>query len=340
MAATLGFLPAAAAEDVLDSPVLERAEPELESLAAARTIRRASTPVASAVDLSVLAIEDDPVDRFLVSDALSLYAEVGFAGDLDDGIALAWRGEFDAVLLDLGLPGRSGLDALHDFRAEGPDLPVVVLSGMYNDVLGVEALRDGAQDYLCKDGASGQLLRRSIRYAIERHVLQEELQELAVVDPLTGLLNRRGFDLHGHQAIARADRAEEPLALLYLDVDGLKAVNDTLGHGAGDDLLSELADLLRRTFRSSDIVARVGGDEFCVLFTEGAENSVIAVERLGRAIDQYNRSTDGLLIAVSAGVARWNPRWPLSLEELVCEADQRMLDQKGLGWARARKLSA
>ena len=340
MAATEVPSTAAAAEDVLTSPELGLAELDMQAVPGAWTIDRASTPVTEASGLVVLAIEDDPFDRFVVSDALSLYAEISFAADLDDGIALAWRDEFDAVLLDLGLPARWGLDALHDFRSDGPDLPVVVLSGMYNDVFGVEALRDGAQDYLCKEDMNGQLLRRSIRYAIERHALQDELQQLAIVDPLTGLLNRRGFDLHGHQAIARADRAEETLALLYLDVDGLKAVNDTLGHGAGDTLLSDLADLLRQTFRSCDIVARVGGDEFCVLFTEGSENCELAVERLGRTMDQRNRAADGLLIAVSAGVARWEPRRPVTLEELVCEADQRMLHQKSPDYARAWGLSA
>jgi len=336
MAAILHSTTAAAAHDPV--PAVELPLPARKSTVRTDMLlnKLASTRASNASGLAVLAIEDDPVDRFLLSEALAPYVELEFAADLDTGIALAWREDYDAVLLDLGLPARTGLDALYDFRAAGPDLPVIVLSGMYSDQLGVEALKDGAQDYLCKDDVGTQVILRSIRYAIERHVLQDELQRLAVLDPLTGLLNRRGFGLHGQQAITRAMNAETGLALLYLDVDGMKAINDTCGHAAGDQLLTELADVLQETVRSSDIVARVGGDEFCVLFSEGANASALAVKRLERAIDRHNRAGSGRQLAVSIGVARWDPESPCTFDELVRRADMCMLHDKAS--ARANHL--
>ncbi len=122
----------------------------------------------------------------------------------------------------------------------------------------------------------------------DRAELQKQLIDLVGLDDLTGLRNRGGFLRSAEDQLKLARRRGTPLVLLFVDVDGLKEVNDTLGHAAGDRLLESAADLLSRTFRETDLVARVGGDEFCVLLTSDASEAWLAIRRLLGAIDEHH----------------------------------------------------
>jgi diguanylate cyclase (GGDEF)-like protein len=154
--------------------------------------------------------------------------------------------------------------------------------------------------------------------------------ELSITDGLTGLANRRGLMALGTQVLSVAERLRFPVELLFVDVDGLKPVNDELGHDRGDDLLRDVAAILSATFRDSDVIARLGGDEFCVLLTgtatAGAEGAVV---RLQAAIDQHNDSAGRpYAIAVSTGHAGSPAEASLDLEELLRKADAAMYDVK------------
>ncbi len=165
---------------------------------------------------------------------------------------------------------------------------------------------DEAEDEI---GRLGQALVKSGTLAME---LQKELQRLATVDPLTGLANRRGLmPLLEHQ-LELAKRQREPVSLLFVDLDGLKAVNDTLGHRVGDEMIAETAALLRDTFRSSDVPARIGGDEFCVMLTgESAVHTDAAKLRLRAALDYTNRLPGrSYVLSMSVGVASFDPDHP------------------------------
>jgi diguanylate cyclase (GGDEF)-like protein len=127
-----------------------------------------------------------------------------------------------------------------------------------------------------------------------------------------------------------AKRANNPLALMYLDLDGLKQVNDRLGHPAGDGMLTEAAFVLSETFRASDLIARMGGDEFCVLFpSESYQTATIALARLQGAVDQANeRKKRPFRLSFSAGLAMFDPETPCTLEQLISLADEQMYASK------------
>lgn len=158
----------------------------------------------------------------------------------------------------------------------------------------------------------------------------EALHRLSTTDELTGLFNRRGFHLLAELQWRIARRKQRELLLLYIDVDGLKQVNDRLGHAAGDQLLRETADVLRHICRDTDVVARIGGDEFVILAVEAVEDSVgIFRERLQRAVRDRNAVPGrDFFISVSLGAAYFGPNDQQTIEEMLREADRRMYDRK------------
>ena len=157
------------------------------------------------------------------------------------------------------------------------------------------------------------------------------VEELSLTDALTGLSNRRGFELLGAQVLRSGARLGTMTAVLFLDVDGLKQVNDERGHDAGDQLLMKTADLLRDTFRDSDVIARLGGDEFCVVGVAPSSTGYrqALMSRFQANVDLQNADR-GLSpeLSLSLGVSWSDPRRPRSLDELVREADDRMFEEK------------
>ncbi len=224
--------------------------------------------------IRVLLVEDNPADarlvREMLADAEGALFSLTHVPDLEKGIEALARDHFDAVLLDLGLPDALGLQAVDPVRKAAPDVPIVVLSGRQDESLAIQAVQSGAQDYLIKGRDTGEMIARSIRYAIERTRSGLYINHLAHHDALTNLPNRRLFLDRLEQALARTRRDNRILALLFLDLDQFKHVNDTHGHAEGDRLLRMVADRLRGCVRESDTVARLGGDEFTLILPEAA----------------------------------------------------------------------
>ena len=163
-----------------------------------------------------------------------------------------------------------------------------------------------------------------------RKQMEETLRSLALVDDLTELYNRRGFFTLSQQQLKTADRAKTRMVLLFADFDSLKQINDALGHSEGDRALSETADVLRETFRKSDIIARIGGDEFVVLAieTNGTPAEIIAT-RLQENLEAHNaREGRRYKLSLSVGLARYDPARPCSIDELLAQADRAMYEQK------------
>lgn len=158
---------------------------------------------------------------------------------------------------------------------------------------------------------------------------EEETRILAVTDPLTGLYNRRGFMTLTDQRIKAAARTNKKMPLLFIDIDGLKPINDTWGHEEGDRALVSAATILKQTFRESDIIARIGGDEFAVLAVDAAEAPEIIVKRLAGQIVLHNALPDRRYkISMSIGAAVYDPQAPCSLDDLISRADTLMYEQK------------
>jgi len=229
---------------------------------------------------------------------------------------------FAVILLDLNLPDGTGLDTLRRLRAHSADTPVIVLTGDDNTGLAIEAVREGAEDYIVKQEMSGRGLIRAIRYAMERDRLRRELVHASMTDELTGLHNRRAFLTLSRQQLAIARRSGQPMLLLFADLDGLKVINDTLGHEAGDRAIVRVADALRACFRDSDVVSRLGGDEFAVLMPESTPEAAYLVG--GRL--NANLEDSGLFL--STGVSRLPPASDLTLEALMVGADQALYASK------------
>ena len=161
---------------------------------------------------------------------------------------------------------------------------------------------------------------------------EEELSRLALRDDLTGLANRRAFVTVGEQLLRVAERAGETVLVVYADLDGMKTINDRDGHAAGDEALRRAARLLQATFREADLVARIGGDEFCVLLPRHAAEAKAGIDRLRDAV--ADGAADVPPVALSLGVAEG---WPgCTIEDLIRQADAAMYSDKAL---RARRCS-
>lgn len=256
--------------------------------------------------------------------------ELEWAGELSQALARLARGGVDAVLLDLELPDSSGPVTFERMFAFAPDVPIIVLTELSDEDLGVTTVQGGAQDYLVKDEVAPGLLARSLRHAIERHQLLSALRSLSLIDDLTGLYNRRGFADLGDQYLKLARRTARGVAMVFVDLDRFKTINDSLGHHVGDRALQKTADILKATFRRSDIVARLGGDEFAVLALEASGESAEAlVDRLRERFREFNEtSREPYRLSVSIGMYRHEGDVVTRLEDLLAEADRAMYEEK------------
>jgi diguanylate cyclase (GGDEF)-like protein len=258
--------------------------------------------------------------------------DVTWAKTLTEALEQLAEAPPDLVLLDLTLPDSDGIGTFAAVRDARPELPVIVLSGASDETTALRAVTEGAQDYLPKSSVSPALLTRSIRYALERDRNLVELRRLALRDDLTGALNRRGFLLLAEQELAVARRTSNLITVLFVDVDGLKRVNDTYGHQAGDRALADVAALMRATFRASDVIGRIGGDEFCaLLLDDGVQpaDGPTTVARFQAAIDAHNAGgTHPAPLSCTVGVVTRKATSDLSITDLLAEADDDLYDNR------------
>lgn len=162
--------------------------------------------------------------------------------------------------------------------------------------------------------------------------LEEELRTLSLTDDLTGLYNRRGFFMLADKLQKMARRQKKPLVMLYADLDGLKEINDTLGHKEGDRALIDIADILTATYRESDIISRIGGDEFAVIpIVTKSKDVEIITARMQKNIDIHNAKCHrNYKLSISWGITFFDPDNPLSMDDLLSSADKLMYEQKKL----------
>lgn len=228
--------------------------------------------------IQVLLIEDNPGDTRLVQEMLVDLSLMNYfegytfnlmsTGRLNSALSILDKETFDIVLVDLSLPDSQGLDTVKAVCKVAPSLPIIVLSGQTETTTATRAVQEGAQDYLLKGSIDGQLLARSIRYAIERKKKDLQLQQLASFDPLTNLVNRALFSQYFTKALAMAKRHEWIMAVLFIDLDNFKPINDNFSHKMGDLVLQMVASRLTSNLQVNDTVARMGGDEFVIILNK------------------------------------------------------------------------
>ncbi|MEO0322367.1 MAG: diguanylate cyclase [Myxococcota bacterium] len=281
---------------------------------------------------TVLLVEDDAMDALLLRTYLD---RSGAAQRVEhvDRLALAEQrlgaGGVAAVFLDMSLPDARGFDGVRRLAQSAPEVPLLVVSGHVDDEMAVEALRLGAQDVLNKNALDPELLAQSIRFATARKSAERGLAERAHFDQLTGLANRSTFYEALRRGIRVARRTGTRVAVLFADLDGFKAVNDSYGHEAGDLLLREVARRLGGAVRDTDLAARLGGDEFAVLLPDaaGVDDAQVVRDRILRALDapvDVGRAlvTPQASIGIALGQARDGAA------ELMARADAAMYGSK------------
>ena len=246
----------------------------------------------------------------------------------------------DMILLDLGLPDTQGLEGIERAHAVAPGVPLVVLTGLDDEAIAMQALQLGAQDYLIKGQIETRGLLRSLRYAIERKTMEsavlamaQRMAHSAEHDFLTGLPNRMLLNDRIGRAIASAARHVKKVAVLFLDLDGFKHINDSLGHRIGDKLLQSVAGRLVDCMRGSDSVSRQGGDEFVVLLLdiEQAEDAAVTARRMLQAVAEvHSIDQHDLHVTASIGLSVY-PDDGMDADTLIKNADTAMYQAKESG---------
>jgi diguanylate cyclase (GGDEF)-like protein len=327
--------------------------------------------------IKVLLIEDNRGDarllELMLAQAPAMMFELALVDELSNGIGHLQTERTDVVLLDLNLPGSTGLDSLKRLLAAVPEAPaLIVLSGMTDENVAVKAVQSGAQDYLVKGQVDAPLLVRSIRYAMERSQAKQALREandelerrvaqrtvelantvaalkveiaerkqaeeqirrMVHYDALTGLPNRVLLQDRLHQAINHAHRTHSRVAILFIDLDYFKNINDSLGHHVGDHLLQMAAVRLEMCLREQDNVARLGGDEFVLslpLLNDSADAARVAQKALDTLAQPFMVEGHQLHVSSSIGISVY-PEDGFDVETLMRTADTAMYHAKEMG---------
>ncbi len=241
--------------------------------------------------------------------------------------------KFDLLILDMQMPGVSGLDVIQSTQKYAPDLAIIVITGHGSIENAVEALRYRVFDYLTKPLESLKVFEITVHRALnqvhqskENARLLEEIQHMAEFDPLTGLYNRHRMNSELVKEIEHAKRLKHPLSLMMVDIDGMKRINDTLGHVIGDEVLSLVGQVLKKDIRTIDIAFRFGGDEFLVINPgiNGKEARVLACRIFDNIRELDFVDVD---ISISIGIAQWNESY-LGADDFVQAADHAMYQSK------------
>jgi diguanylate cyclase (GGDEF)-like protein len=306
--------------------------------------------------LKILLVEDDEDDYIitldLLSDVLGARLELEWVSTYDAAVEAIDRYSYDVYIVDYLLGGHTGLELLREAPAGGRKAPVILLTGQGDPDVDQEAMKLGVADYLVKGKTDAQTLERSIRYSIERAQMLEAMRQLSIRDELTGLLNRREMDRILKEEVQRCLRYGRSMALVMLDVDHFKAINDTYGHMVGDDVLRWLARILRENVRPADKPARYGGEELAIITIEAtavdahklAEHirGLVCARPVSVARENgpgEKRSGLQIPLTVSLGVATL-PNDATSAEALIAAADEALYDAKRQGRNRTVLYSA
>ena len=284
----------------------------------------------------VLVVEDDPDARDVLGELLQETYDVQTAGDGEVALELAKKQVPDLVLLDLFLPGADGFTILSRLRRDKrtADVPVIFLSAQGDANTKSQGLSLGAQDYLAKPFSAQELIAR-VERTLHQTAQREHFRALAETDALTGLPNFRSFRARLEEEVRRAERYKGSLTCAMMDLDGLKQINDALGHGAGNRAIQAFGDAIRLELRETDFAARYGGDEFVVLFPQTtADQTQLFAERLRRRLQKTSQEL-GIPVRTSIGVASFEGQPKGEVDEvadsLLHRADEALYAAKRAG---------
>ena len=287
--------------------------------------------------IRVLLVEDSEEDYRRTGELLDSARLVAFAIDrarsVEEALIRLATGSYDICLLEPRLTAGPGLELVRAAQNGSFRTPIIILTGYGTPELDIEAMALGVAAFLDKGRIDAAHLERTIRYAVTRFQQAERLNRLAQYDELTGLANRSLFQDRLTRAIAWARRHDRLAAVMILDLNGFKAVNDQLGHSAGDRLLTIVAGRLTKRLRETDTVARLGGDEFALLIENLAKPehaALVARKLLDTVAPPIELDEQQVTVTASLGVALY-PRDGADPDTLVREADRAMYRAKAEG---------
>lgn len=287
--------------------------------------------------ISLLLVEDDQKEALVIRNMLKEGLQNQFTLEhslsLSDALDLIQQNQFQAIILDSHLPDGKSFESILQFMQFCPDAPILILSGVEEEDQAIQAVKSGAQDYLIKGQTSSSTLCRAIRYAMERQRATQRITQLAHYDHLTGLANRGLFYERLNCAVARCHRNDTAIALMFLDLDHFKDINDTLGHEYGDSLLKTAAARIKKCIREIDTGVRLGGDEFAVLLEQivSIEDVAAVAQRILHLLAQpVIIKQHQLHVTGSLGITiyPWDSANP---QELLSHADAAMYRAKAQG---------
>ena len=275
---------------------------------------------------SLLIVDDDSVFLEMLENGLTLE---GYRCETATNAASALKrirqNAFDLLLSDIAMPGMKGFELAMHAKRSNPDTAIIIMTGHIDNFSYDSAIEAGASDFIKKPFTLKELIAR-----IEHVKMHEYMRTISYTDELTGLYNRRGFFTLVDHLLKVAKRQGKKVFMLYADLDNLKVVNDTFGHQKGDQALTDAAKMLKDNFRESDIIARIGGDEFVVMSigsNDTEANSLI--DRLERKIEDYNKTGNRKFqLSLSIGMTYFDPQNPLPVDTLLARADQSMYENK------------
>jgi len=277
----------------------------------------------------ILVVDDEEQMRTLIASLLSTKGHQCItARNSLEALDKIMEAKYDAVITDIVMPEMDGIALTKELSKHYQSLPVMVITGHTEDYSAETAIASGAQEFIAKPFSISEFLIRFDKM-MRDHRGEEALLVLSLIDELTGLYNRRRFFVLAEQYMKLSVRTKKRLKLLFIDMDDLKWINDHYGHNEGDQALIDLANILKKTFRESDVIARIGGDEFVVLSESTNENGEIVMPRLYENIKEYNaKRSRRYTLSISMGTTQFDPNYPISIDELLSKADALMYAQK------------
>jgi diguanylate cyclase (GGDEF)-like protein len=254
----------------------------------------------------------------------------------EQAIEAALGSEPDVILLDIHMPEMDGFEVCQRLKADArtAHIPIVFLTARYRDHAEIaRGLEVGAYDYVTKPFNTAELTARiGVMMRIRR--AEDDARKASLTDSLTGLHNRRFLEARLEEEMARSERHGTPLACVMLDLDHFKTINDSFGHSVGDTVLRDVACILRRHIRKSDLAIRYGGEEFVlVLFSTDAESARIVAERVRSDVEEHvmKSGNQTLRLTVSVGIASFPDKEARSVDDLMHHADEALYKAKGSG---------
>jgi diguanylate cyclase (GGDEF)-like protein len=275
---------------------------------------------------NIIIVDDDETLLAMLKDSMAMDGyECETASSAESALELITEHPFDIMLTDISLPVMKGFELTERAKKIRPGMIVIIMTGFIDDFSYDSAIEAGASDFIKKP-----FTLKELKVRIEHVKLQERQRVMAITDELTGMCNRRGFFNLAEQQLRLSKRLKRGIYMLYADVDNLKVINDTLGNQTGDMALVDAANILKATYRESDILARIGGDEFVVapIGTSGDRIDSITA-RLEDNLTHHNATENrSYKLSLSFGVAYCDPEDTCSVDELVAQAEKMMYEHK------------